>query len=112
MTGSDPHDKARALAVPRWPGAAARRGGGSRWPSLRPAHLLRYVANDHTQDVILAGQDLSWLYHPYDGGADVITASAQQRDILRSATPNGCQSIRPASEPAPTQTPHSMARTG
>jgi hypothetical protein len=87
MTGSDPHDKARALAVPPVPRAAARRGGGSRWPSLGPAHLLRHVTDDHTQDVILAGQELSWLYHPYDGGADVITASAQQRGILRERYP-------------------------
>jgi hypothetical protein len=87
MTGSDPRDKARAVAVPRWPRAAVRRGSGSRWPSLRPAHLLRYVTDDHTQDVILAVQDLSWLYHPYDGGADVITASTQQRDIFRERYP-------------------------
>jgi hypothetical protein len=57
------------------------------WRSGELSPLLRYVADDHTQDVILAGQDLSWLYHPYDGGADVITASARQRDILRERYP-------------------------
>jgi hypothetical protein len=47
--------------------------------------LLRLVADDRTADVIIAGTDLAWLYHPYDGGADVIAASAAQRDRLKAA---------------------------
>ena len=52
---------------------------------LRP--LLRHVADDRTRDVILTSPDLNWLYHPYSGGADVIAASARERDILRERYP-------------------------
>jgi hypothetical protein len=57
------------------------------WQSgeLRP--LLRYVADDRTRDIILTSRDLSWLYHPYSGGADVIAASERERDILRERYP-------------------------
>jgi hypothetical protein len=57
------------------------------WRSGELAPLLRFVADDCTRDVILTARDLSWLYHPYDGGADVIAASAQERDILRKRHP-------------------------
>jgi hypothetical protein len=45
--------------------------------------ILRAVSNDEIGGVIIAPQDLSWLYHPYDGGADVIVGSAGQRDTLK-----------------------------
>jgi hypothetical protein len=45
--------------------------------------LLRRVADDKTAGVIVADPDLRWLYHPYDGGADVIAATSSQRDALR-----------------------------
>jgi hypothetical protein len=35
--------------------------------------LLRLVADDRTGDVIISDRKLNWLYHPYDGGADIIT---------------------------------------
>jgi hypothetical protein len=57
------------------------------WRSGELDPLLRYVADDRTRDVILAGPDLSWLYHPYNGGADIIVASARKRDILRERYP-------------------------
>lgn len=44
--------------------------------------LLRLVADFGTADVILTTRDLCWLYHPYDGGADVIAASQSVRDEL------------------------------
>lgn len=47
--------------------------------------LLRWVADDRTADVIVASADLSWLYHPYDGGADVIASSVEERDRLKAA---------------------------
>lgn len=47
--------------------------------------LLRLVADDHTAGVIIASTDLSWLYHPYDGGADVIASSIEDRDRLTAA---------------------------
>lgn len=45
--------------------------------------LLRLVADDETAGVIIGCRQLSWLYHPYDGGADVLAASPAQRDQLR-----------------------------
>jgi hypothetical protein len=57
------------------------------WRSGELGPLMRYVADDRTRDVILAGPDLSWLYHPYHGGADIIVASAAERDILRQRYP-------------------------
>ena len=53
---------------------------------LRDAHLtqlLRLVADDTTDGVIITTPEMSWLYAPYDGGADVIVATAVQRDQLR-----------------------------
>ena len=58
--------------------------------------LLRRVADDDLDNVIIAPPDLKWLYHPYDGGADVIAPTVQERDALRrrhadwlSAHPSG-----------------------
>lgn len=51
----------------------------------RPAALdplLRLVADFGTSDIILTTPDLNWLYHPYDGGADVIAPSRAVRDEL------------------------------
>lgn len=49
--------------------------------------LLRLVADDMTADVIITDPKFTWLYHPYDGGADVIASSQAQRDLLRAAHP-------------------------
>ncbi|HST81786.1 MAG TPA: hypothetical protein VLL08_08645 [Kineosporiaceae bacterium] len=46
--------------------------------------LLRIVADDVTEGVIITDPDLTWLYHPYDGGADVIAATPADRDRLRA----------------------------
>lgn len=46
--------------------------------------LLRLVADDQAGGVILMPRDLSWLYHPYDGGVDVIARSTVERDALAS----------------------------
>lgn len=46
--------------------------------------LLREVADDTLPCVIIAPLDLRWLYHPYDGGADVIAATVHDRDALKS----------------------------
>jgi hypothetical protein len=45
--------------------------------------LLRAVADDELGNVIIGPSDLRWLYHPYDGGADVILPSTADRDRLR-----------------------------
>jgi hypothetical protein len=47
--------------------------------------LLRVVADDRTWGVVIAPDSLDWLYHPYDGGADVLLPSAARRDELAAA---------------------------
>jgi hypothetical protein len=44
--------------------------------------LLRLVADDQTHGVIIAPPDLAWLYHPYDGGADLITSCKGERGAV------------------------------
>ncbi|MEQ4720720.1 hypothetical protein [Nonomuraea sp. B19D2] len=46
--------------------------------------LLRGVADGEIFDVIIAPLDLRWLYHPYDGGADVVAPTAHDRDVLKN----------------------------
>ncbi|GAA2905203.1 hypothetical protein Acy02nite_86120 [Actinoplanes cyaneus] len=50
-------------------------------PELDP--LLRAVADDELANVIVTPPGLEWLYHPYDGGADVILPTREQRDALK-----------------------------
>jgi hypothetical protein len=45
--------------------------------------LLRAVADDEIGNVIIGPSDLRWLYHPYDGGADVVLATRAGRDALK-----------------------------
>ncbi|WP_086821718.1 hypothetical protein [Allokutzneria sp. NRRL B-24872] len=46
--------------------------------------VLRYIADDRAREVIIADTALRWLYHPYDGGADVILATSRERDLLKA----------------------------
>lgn len=57
--------------------------GASAWRVGELDQLLRLIAEDRTADVIITEPGLGWLYHPYDGGADVITNGYVERDILR-----------------------------
>lgn len=45
--------------------------------------VLRLVANDVVANVMIVNISGKWLYHPYDGGADVVLASSEERDILK-----------------------------
>jgi hypothetical protein len=45
--------------------------------------LLRAVADERLAEVFLADTGLERLYHPYDGGADVILPTPEERDRLR-----------------------------
>jgi hypothetical protein len=54
-----------------------------RWSSGRVDPLLRLVADDVIGNVLVADARLRWLYHPYDGGMDVITSSAAERETLK-----------------------------
>jgi hypothetical protein len=61
------------------------------WASVTRIHseelsrLLRLVADYGTAGVIITTAEMGWLYHPYDGGADVIAATPGHRDELRRA---------------------------
>lgn len=44
----------------------------------------RAVADDRIAYAIIAPLDLRWVYHPYDGGADVIAPTAHDRDVLKN----------------------------
>jgi hypothetical protein len=46
--------------------------------------VLRAAAEWQIANVIVGPSDLRWLYHPYDGGADVIASSPEERDRLRA----------------------------
>lgn len=54
------------------------------WQPGRLDPLLREVADDRVAYVIVAPADLSWLYAPYDGGADVLLPTSALRDQLRT----------------------------
>ncbi len=45
--------------------------------------ILTMVANDELANVMMVNVENNWVYHPYDGGADVLLASTKERDILR-----------------------------
>jgi len=45
--------------------------------------ILVDVANDLIAGVVIMPADLSWLYHPYDGGVDILLTSEQLRNQLR-----------------------------
>lgn len=47
--------------------------------------LMTLIADGDAGSVIIADSTLAWLYHPYDGGADVIARSSDERDRLRQA---------------------------
>jgi hypothetical protein len=45
--------------------------------------LLRHVADYVIANVLVADTGLRWLYHPYDGGMDVLLPTTLKRDALR-----------------------------
>ncbi|MEU1160369.1 hypothetical protein ABZ372_05940 [Streptomyces sp. NPDC005921] len=45
--------------------------------------ILREVADDVLSGVIITDSELTRIHHPYDGGADVIATSPEERDRLR-----------------------------
>jgi hypothetical protein len=56
--------------------------------------LLRAVADYATAGVVIADLTLECIYHPYDGGADVLLPTVE-RDVLRSRH-SGWLSVHPA----------------
>ncbi|WP_239152534.1 DUF3885 domain-containing protein [Virgisporangium aurantiacum] len=53
------------------------------WVAAGLDPLLRHVADDIIANVLITDVDLQWLYHPYDGGMDVILPTTAERDSLR-----------------------------
>ncbi|MGW5362551.1 DUF3885 domain-containing protein [Actinopolymorpha pittospori] len=53
------------------------------WQPGRLDDLLRRVADGEVDGVIITTPDLAFLYAPYDGGADIVTATPARRDDLR-----------------------------
>jgi len=45
--------------------------------------LFRLVANDEVDNIMLINPATGIVFHPYDGGADVVLASTKQRDQLK-----------------------------
>ncbi|MFC1402669.1 MULTISPECIES: hypothetical protein [Streptacidiphilus] len=54
-----------------------------RWQTACIDPLLRSVADNVSAGVIITDTNLGQLYHPYDGGADVILANSSSRDAMR-----------------------------
>nr|WP_245697268.1 hypothetical protein [Streptomyces phaeochromogenes] len=46
--------------------------------------LLRAVADDALVEVFLTDTELRRIHHPYDGGADVVLATPEERDRMRA----------------------------
>ncbi len=45
--------------------------------------ILRMVANDEVRNIILVSLGCGMVFHPYDGGADVILRTTEERDKLK-----------------------------
>lgn len=73
-----PEDDAGGSPAIVWAGAVCSDDLGALDP------LLRQVADGRHGGVIIAPTDLAWLYHPYDGGGDVIAETRGQRVHLMS----------------------------
>lgn len=72
------------------------------WPgTLDP--VLHAAADDEIAGVIIAVPDLDWLYHLYDGGADVLLPTEAERDQPRDRRRNWLSAEQPH---APEGRPH------
>ena len=52
------------------------------WRRTALDDVIRLVADDYISNVMILDPHDSWLFHPYDGGMDVILGSTEQRDDL------------------------------
>jgi hypothetical protein len=53
-------------------------------PSEELDAVVRAVVDEELAGMIIVPPSGAWLYHPYDGGADVIAPSPHARDALRA----------------------------
>jgi hypothetical protein len=68
-----------------WSASVYRSCSSSSSPNSRLDRLLRWVADDMTNDVLLTSTDCPWAYFPNDGGMRIVTRSVQARDMLAAA---------------------------
>ncbi|MGN6723612.1 MAG: DUF3885 domain-containing protein [Marmoricola sp.] len=73
----DPEDPESAWAH-LYLSSAALPGDGLR-------RLLLLVADDELGNVMIFDASLDWIYHPYDGGSDVLLQTSTERDRLKAA---------------------------
>lgn len=50
--------------------------------------LLLLVADWKVADVVIAPMGFKWLYHPYDGGGDILASNTDKRDRIRDSHPD------------------------
>ncbi|WP_148591585.1 DUF3885 domain-containing protein [Aquisphaera giovannonii] len=50
--------------------------------------ILRLVADDVIRNVMIVHPECAWLFHPYDGGMDLILESSAVRDLIRASHPD------------------------
>ncbi|HNT75917.1 MAG TPA: hypothetical protein PKH77_12960 [Anaerolineae bacterium] len=55
------------------------------WRRGRYDDLIRLVADDQEPHVLIVAFDSGRIYHPYDGGADLLLESSSVRDALKSS---------------------------
>ncbi len=55
-----------------------------RWRPQVFDSLLRLVADDTVANTMILSTTGHWIYHPYDGGADVILGTTAERDQLKA----------------------------
>ncbi|MCM0148661.1 hypothetical protein KCN56_08830 [Photobacterium galatheae] len=45
--------------------------------------LFRLIADDEVRNILIIHPSKTVVFHPYDGGADVVVVSTKQRDLLK-----------------------------
>jgi hypothetical protein len=53
------------------------------WRPGSKDRLLRMVADWELANILIVGVEQGCIYHPYDGGADIILSSERERDIKK-----------------------------
>lgn len=54
------------------------------YPNENLEKLFKLVADDELRNVMIICPESNWIFHPYDGGADVILKDSSTRDQLKT----------------------------
>jgi hypothetical protein len=73
--------------------------GRTPWSVGRLDPLLRQVADDVIANVLVADTGLGWLYHPYDGGMDVLRRLRPSVTLFGTGIPIGSPRTQTACNP-------------